>query len=109
MVRVCAWCKKVLGEKEPLLDTRTTHGSCPECAVGLKEEYRQWRDAAMSLKGRSDEELFDKASELNKRIYSSGTLWDGQVALYRAILTELDKRGFKTGVMKLPEEVNDKS
>ena len=28
---VCAWCKKDLGEKEPLKDKSITHGICPEC------------------------------------------------------------------------------
>ncbi len=27
----CAWCGKNMGEKEPLMDTSTTHGMCEEC------------------------------------------------------------------------------
>jgi hypothetical protein len=28
---VCAWCKLVLGEKEPLEDKQLTHGLCEKC------------------------------------------------------------------------------
>ena len=31
MIRLCAWCKRLLGFKEPLDDARTTHGICEEC------------------------------------------------------------------------------
>ena len=31
MRRVCAWCKKDMGEKPPLEDKSITHGICPEC------------------------------------------------------------------------------
>lgn len=38
MIRVCAWCKKELGEKEPLEDKRITHGMCEECLEALHED-----------------------------------------------------------------------
>lgn len=28
----CAWCKKDMGEKEPLDDKSTTHTICPKCS-----------------------------------------------------------------------------
>lgn len=31
MKRVCSYCKKVYGEKEPLNDNRETHGACMFC------------------------------------------------------------------------------
>ena len=31
MIRICAWCGKLLGYKEPLDDNSTTHGICEEC------------------------------------------------------------------------------
>ena len=31
MIRVCAWCKRVLGFKEPLANPETTHGICEQC------------------------------------------------------------------------------
>lgn len=31
MIRICAWCKAWLGQKEPLEDKRVTHGICQEC------------------------------------------------------------------------------
>lgn len=37
MISICAWCKKVMGEKEPLDDKRETHGICPECKEKLKQ------------------------------------------------------------------------
>ena len=39
MILICAWCKEVLGEKEPLADTSPTHGICKPCADKLKAEY----------------------------------------------------------------------
>lgn len=33
---LCAWCGKDLGTKEPLEDTRTSHGICPECHRDLQ-------------------------------------------------------------------------
>lgn len=35
MVRICAWCKRVLGEKEPLDDPRITHTICENCNKDL--------------------------------------------------------------------------
>ena len=31
MIRVCAWCGKAMGEREPMEDKSITHGICPEC------------------------------------------------------------------------------
>ena len=38
MVRKCAYCKKILGEKEPLKDRRITTGICDSC---LERERRR--------------------------------------------------------------------
>lgn len=38
MIVRCAWCKCLLGFKEPYDDTRTTHGICKPCANELKLE-----------------------------------------------------------------------
>lgn len=29
---ICAWCRKDMGEKEPLSDKRISHSICKECA-----------------------------------------------------------------------------
>lgn len=39
MILICAWCKKVLGEKEPIEDKTATHGICKNCADKLKKKY----------------------------------------------------------------------
>jgi len=31
MIRVCTWCREVIGEKEPLEDKSLTHGICESC------------------------------------------------------------------------------
>ena len=31
MVRKCAWCGEVMGEKKPMNDKSETHGMCPPC------------------------------------------------------------------------------
>lgn len=38
MIRQCAWCGEVLGEKEPLEDKRITHTICDDCDKKLREE-----------------------------------------------------------------------
>ena len=39
MILICAWCKQVLEEKEPLEDTTPTHGICKPCADAIKNKY----------------------------------------------------------------------
>lgn len=46
VIAVCAWCRKSLGEKEPLADTRTTHSICDPCDARMEEQERQQRAAA---------------------------------------------------------------
>ena len=36
MIRVCAWCKRVLGFKEPLDNPETTHTICEQCVKAYK-------------------------------------------------------------------------
>lgn len=38
MIRRCAWCKQVIGEKEPMDDNSETHGVCEWCSAGLMAE-----------------------------------------------------------------------
>ena len=38
MKRVCSWCKKDMGEKEPLSDKSITHGVCSKCLEKLTKE-----------------------------------------------------------------------
>lgn len=39
MILICAWCKAVQGEKEPLEDKSETHGICKTCADAVKKKY----------------------------------------------------------------------
>lgn len=45
MIRVCVYCKRVFGEKEPFEDRSETHGICDECfpkvMKSIKKEMRQ--------------------------------------------------------------------
>jgi len=36
--RICAWCGKDMGEKEPLEDQSATYGCCPECMAAVMGE-----------------------------------------------------------------------
>ena len=38
---ICAWCKKPMGEKEPINDNRITHAICEECSQKVKQELKQ--------------------------------------------------------------------
>ena len=40
VIRVCAWYKKVLGEKGKDEDKRITHGVCKKCAEKLLENKK---------------------------------------------------------------------
>ncbi|NOZ64747.1 MAG: hypothetical protein GXO71_07505 [Caldiserica bacterium] len=41
MIIQCAWCKEIVGEKEPLQDKRVTSTICPECFKKLKKEIEE--------------------------------------------------------------------
>jgi len=41
MIRQCSWCKKILGEKEPLEDKRTTHTICDDCYEEVEKEEKE--------------------------------------------------------------------
>lgn len=53
MIRVCAWCKRLLGEKEPLTDTRVTHGVCKNChyQVFVQRERQAVKDTFRGMEG----------------------------------------------------------
>jgi hypothetical protein len=40
MTAICAWCKKHLGEKEPLEVRTETHGICEACFAEMAERVR---------------------------------------------------------------------
>src|SRR3990167_2807613 len=40
MIRICSWCKKIMGTIEPINDPTPTHGICPECSRKLEEEEK---------------------------------------------------------------------
>ena len=39
MIRICAWCNTVLGEKEPIADKRPTHTICVPCATAINPDF----------------------------------------------------------------------
>ncbi len=41
MIRICMWCQKIMGEKEPIEDISLTHGICEECAEEIKKKRLQ--------------------------------------------------------------------
>ena len=43
MKKRCGWCKKAMGEKDPVEDTRTTDGICPECKKEQLEKIKAVR------------------------------------------------------------------
>jgi len=57
MLRMCAWCRKIGDGEEwvPMeqyfsnrFDTRTSHGVCPECAEGMRAEFRKPGDGEVN-------------------------------------------------------------
>jgi len=41
MIRKCAYCEAVFGEKEPLEDKSETTGICPACYPGVMRNTRE--------------------------------------------------------------------
>lgn len=39
MIIQCAWCKELIGKKEPLHDTRISHSICEVCEKKLLAKY----------------------------------------------------------------------
>ena len=45
MKRICGWCKKDLGEKEPLEDKAISHGMCEDCEKKILKEEEDKKNA----------------------------------------------------------------
>jgi phage FluMu protein Com len=48
MKRICAWCKKYLGENEGSSDM-ITHGICPKCQAMMKAENAKQKSKRADL------------------------------------------------------------
>ena len=54
MTRVCSWCGKSMGEKEPLEDKRITHGICGACEqLVLEAEHIRMGEGKEAVANRS--------------------------------------------------------
>ena len=38
---ICSWCGKDLGEKEPFVDNRVSHGICEDCRKKIMEGMKR--------------------------------------------------------------------
>ena len=50
MFRVCSYCERIIGVKEPFTDTSETHGICAEC-----EEVENRKIDAVNSKSEKEE------------------------------------------------------
>lgn len=41
---ICAWCKKDMGQKEPLEEDLISHGICPICVSTIEAEIHTLQD-----------------------------------------------------------------
>jgi hypothetical protein len=41
---ICSWCKKYMGEKEPLNDPTETSGICDTCLAAIEKEQNVVRE-----------------------------------------------------------------
>ena len=48
MLIVCAWCKKEIGQKEPVDDSSETHGMCLSCEEAFEMDIKTF------IEGRHD-------------------------------------------------------
>lgn len=51
MYEVCAWCKKDLGEKEPIENKIITHGMCEECLAKFKKKIQEEKMRTIGCSG----------------------------------------------------------
>ena len=74
MVIVCAWCKRVLGDKEPLENGWITHTICDDCISKLKTEinHEQKINLLTVLRERYNE--IDKIKDPSKKLQYYRTL-----------------------------------
>lgn len=42
MIRICAWCGKIIGIKKPILNMSKTHGMCKACWNKQIKGGRTW-------------------------------------------------------------------
>ena len=42
MIRICSYCKIVMGEKEPFEDKSETHGICEKCMKKVKKQIDEY-------------------------------------------------------------------
>ncbi len=61
MIKICAWCKKVMGETPPLEDKSETHGICPECRDKNMPKRREPMKLEEAIKVMEVEEASDFA------------------------------------------------
>jgi hypothetical protein len=55
VVVFCAYCRTVFGQREPLADTRVTHGACDACLAVLLEEVEAIRREAIRKETHQEE------------------------------------------------------
>jgi len=41
MIRMCSWCGKYMGQKDPLGDPKISHMICPDCEGIMNEEIKK--------------------------------------------------------------------
>lgn len=49
MIRICSWCDKYMGQKEPLDDLSVTLSVCPECLEDLEPKNNTIRGLLVAL------------------------------------------------------------
>lgn len=57
MIIVCAWCKQVMGTKEPMEQMDITGGICDSCYQNLITEIEQFHREQKEVKGNGKERL----------------------------------------------------
>lgn len=51
---ICGWCKKDMGEKDPLEDKRISHAMCEICAATMQTEVDQYFSRSECNEGKRD-------------------------------------------------------
>jgi len=74
MIRICMYCERVLGEKEPFADNSETHGICDECLEkyledeSMKEYNKKYEEYIVEKISSNPEEFghppFDKDKDI---------------------------------------------
>jgi hypothetical protein len=86
MIRVCAWCRRVLDTvPPPEEDTNETHGICPQCRAGEEQRVEAADAGFVAIVRHQQPEMFQNLRERLRELKVADVIWDRRVGERRAL------------------------